>query len=472
MAVTAQRFPTISNPFSDEVTSRNYFEDESRSAITQKIAHLLEFGTDILFVHGELESGKTTLIKQLISEKQRDWQCIYTSAEEANSVNSFLKVIAKHLNIGEQQPESVLNQLADTLTLSHEKGVFSILFVDDADRLDPALLKLITSIAGIAIGGQPVLRIALIGREVPTTIKQLINENSGELTITEVPAFSEEQTGVYIHHRLAAAGSSDQGLFTPAVISRIHRQSRGQPSHINALAHSTIAQPATAGKNKHSTRRRSDTNAGNQFALKMIAFALAISVIISLFFFRAEQQPEDTLVQTTNTETTLEIPQPEATNEPTPEPAKLIPEPAIPTPVIAEAPVITKNAAPELIPQKAEIQVEAEVTTQPAKNTTKETSSKWKTEAWIQSRPSGNLTLQLIALGSPAAVQKFITDNRIGNQAAYFKTIKNGKTFYAVIYGDFSTRRAANDASVILANSLKLKPWARSFSSIQKLIQP
>lgn len=492
MAVSAEQITAKSNPFSDTVDSSNYFEDEQRAEISQKIAHLLEFGSDILFIRSELESGKTTLIKHLIEEKQPHWRCCYTNAEQANSVNSFLAILARSFQIRETQPEAILNKLADYLTEAHDKGKLTVLFVDDADKLDPSLFKLITSIAAIYISGQPVLRIALIGREIPAILKQLVAQgNSREhITVTEVPAFNEEQTGIYIQHRLAAMDFDQQSQFTPSVVEKIFKQSRGQPSHINALAHSKITQPESTAHSEALQLTKKNSAANNHFVLKLIALALAISVVVSLFFFRSDKSltpnPPEPIAQK---EKTLAIPAPQVEPKEEPVPAKIIPEPPqqtneaakeIKTEETSTSPIVTTEAParPEAKPEPIQDSV---TTPSEASANTKENGTAvnkasivapkndTKNEEWIKTRPATHFTLQLIALGSAEAAQKYIKDNNIEQQAAFFKTSKNNKIYYAVVFGDFASRQAAQNSIRQLPASLsKIKPWIRSYASIQR----
>jgi DamX protein len=478
MAVSAEYIQTDTNPFDDQVDGHNYFEDESRAEIAQKIAHLLEFGSDLLFIHGDTESGKSTLIKHLITEKRNQWLCCYTNAEESNSVNSFLTVLAKHFGIIESSPESVLDKLAQQLTDAHQKGQFAVLFVDDADKLDPSLFNLIVSISTIAISGSPVLRIGLIGREVPIKLKELIatSSNNSQMTITEIPPFNEEQTGVYIHHRLAAAGSNQQGTFTPAVINRIYKQSRGQPSHINALAYSRITQTENTKHVEAMKPATGDSSSNNHFVLKIIALALAVAVVVSLFFLRSEEQPPKPNDNVAQRQTTLELPKPETPPQQPIIPPKMIPEPPkaevqTAAPDTQQTTAITQPVnTPEPAQQTQDKADEAIEVQTPV--TAAASDSEWRTEVWIAARAQGHLTLQLIALGSPQAAQNFITKNQLKDQAAYFKTSKNNKIYYSVIYGDYDSRAAAQQAAKLLPTSIgKIKPWIRSFASIQKAVR-
>lgn len=467
MAVSAEIIQLQNNPFSDQVDSLNYFEDEQRADIRQKICYFLEFGTDIVFVHGSLESGKTTIIQHIIEEKRKEWDSCYVSAQDSNNIGSLLGVLAKCYNIKQSEPEAILSDLAERLTEIHSKGKMATLFIDDAHQLNAPIFKLISSITGIKISGQPVLRIALIGRSIPKELtEQIASLNSkSDLTRVEVPPLTEEQTSTYITHRLAVAGSHNQSTFNATTIQKIYKQSRGQPSHINALAYTRISQP---NKTENTGKPTNATSSDNHFGLKVIAFALAISVIASLFFFRSNQDGDSN--QDVSPLTIPEIAQSEETIIPPkliPEPKPAKPETSKPT---AEVKVEVAQQQPEKMTETPQPNVVAEpapVKQEPETNVLND-----EPKTWIRSQPGNHFTLQLVALGSQNAAKTFLVQNKIVENSAYFETIRNGKTYYAVIHGSFDNRKSAQDAAQGLPKGMGIsKPWIRSFASIQKQLK-
>lgn len=490
MAVSAEHIQQEDNPFRDQVDRTNYFEDEDRADLEQKIAYFLEFGSDILFIHCELESGKSVLVQRTIEDKAQEWESCYVSAEEDSDIGSLLDVLANCYNIRKSEPEAILSELADRLTEIHSKGKLAVLFIDNADKLSSPLFKLIASITGIKISGQPVLRVALIGRSIPKELYTQIESttSSEEITRVEVPVFTEEQTHTYIHHRLASTGSQQQALFNPATTQKIHRQAKGQPSHINALAHARLTQEMNHQTKADANSNRMTTSTGNNhFALKLIAFALAVSVVISLFFFSIEKNDLNTAK-----ETQLSLPDLAPTEEAI-IPPKEIPEPVSPvqpiqvttkeeiaekyadtesTPTIADnktTPLTTKAKQKE--PPKESLK-EAQKDTPVQTLRTRSLSRLELSHEWIRQQAPKNYTMQLIAVGSIDAATNYIKTNRIEKDSAFFKTQRGDKTYYAVIHGSYSSKAAASAATKTLPIGLqKTKVWIRTFSGIQATLK-
>lgn len=96
----------------------------------------------------------------------------------------------------------------------------------------------------------------------------------------------------------------------------------------------------------------------------------------------------------------------------------------------------------------------------------------WDT-AWIQRRPPEHFTLQILASHSKRNIEAFVQQHGLGGKAVAFASQRNGAAFYALIIGDYPDRQHAERAIARLPASLRqlkpaLKPWIRSFASIQQ----
>jgi len=88
---------------------------------------------------------------------------------------------------------------------------------------------------------------------------------------------------------------------------------------------------------------------------------------------------------------------------------------------------------------------------------------------WLNSREPGRYTLQLVGARDPAAVRKFIGDNRLGQPYAIFERPLDGRPWYSLVAGDYPDRKAAVAARDRLPGGLAGSgAWPRTFESIQK----
>ncbi|MCU7937892.1 MAG: SPOR domain-containing protein [gamma proteobacterium symbiont of Bathyaustriella thionipta] len=97
--------------------------------------------------------------------------------------------------------------------------------------------------------------------------------------------------------------------------------------------------------------------------------------------------------------------------------------------------------------------------------------SRGNDEAWIWTQNPADYTIQLIALSSEAGIKNYIEKYAIAAKSAYFKTIKNGKTLYVLIYGSYADKNSAQQAGNQLALTIKdSKPWVRNFSTVHGMM--
>ncbi|MBL1276317.1 MAG: SPOR domain-containing protein [Ectothiorhodospiraceae bacterium] len=94
-----------------------------------------------------------------------------------------------------------------------------------------------------------------------------------------------------------------------------------------------------------------------------------------------------------------------------------------------------------------------------------------KSERWILRQPEQHYTIQLIASSNENALKRFIRDNNLGNNAAYYQTKRNSESWYTLILGSYETINLAQSAIDNLSTSLKAtSPWVKSITDIQETL--
>ena len=89
-------------------------------------------------------------------------------------------------------------------------------------------------------------------------------------------------------------------------------------------------------------------------------------------------------------------------------------------------------------------------------------------ERWLLSLNPKQYTLQMIGARDEPAVQTFISKYPSLKQIAYYRTLYKEKNWYVVVYGQFSSRDEAKQATASLPKKLVAsKPWIRPLSQVQ-----
>jgi DamX protein len=88
---------------------------------------------------------------------------------------------------------------------------------------------------------------------------------------------------------------------------------------------------------------------------------------------------------------------------------------------------------------------------------------------WVMTRAPNRYTLQLIAVENLDSLKRYIAGNGLVGESHTFRMIRNGKPWYALLWGDFPDRTSAQRAVSGLPSKVQESGvWARTFASLQQ----
>src|SRR4029078_7835388 len=169
------------------------------------------------------------------------------------SVTEFYQHLASLLDVQkwETKPE-LLVSLGQALDSRHSRGLRTVLIIDEAQGLSPAVLEEIRLLSNfesdtakhlqIVLTGQPELRSVL---NYPD-LRQLKQRIALRCVIKALP--SVEETDRYITSRLLVAGAERTDIFSQAAVDYIFRCSEGIPRNINNLCDNALLAGYAAGE--------------------------------------------------------------------------------------------------------------------------------------------------------------------------------------------------------------------------------
>lgn len=92
---------------------------------------------------------------------------------------------------------------------------------------------------------------------------------------------------------------------------------------------------------------------------------------------------------------------------------------------------------------------------------------------WIREQNPRYYTLQLASSTNPNLIQKYYRENNLEGDAGYYRNYRQGKNWYALVYGSYPSINEAKQAVDSLPAELrKWSPWVRKFQDIQRIMQP
>lgn len=88
----------------------------------------------------------------------------------------------------------------------------------------------------------------------------------------------------------------------------------------------------------------------------------------------------------------------------------------------------------------------------------------------ILSRQDARYTIQLVSSTSKERIRKYFAEHNLDDRAGYFTYQKEGKDWYSIVYGTYTTVVEANEAIALMDENLrKWNPWVRNISTIKDL---
>lgn len=229
-------------PFSSQHDDNFLYLDAERHQRLEMLTHLTQYSNLLLIVTGERGVGKTSLLRRFCSSADESWYLCEVNAHTMMDADSMLTEIAGGFGLNglPNDPSTVQEIVFEHLKALQHDELVPILMIDDAHELPKDALETLFYFADIEAAQGHLLRIILfcepqidIMLESPS-IRPLRERITHTL---EINPFDEDQTAEFIKHRMAVAGFEGTSPFTPKVIKKIHKISRGIPSHICELAH-------------------------------------------------------------------------------------------------------------------------------------------------------------------------------------------------------------------------------------------
>ena len=503
------------NPFAADTPLESLFPGAMRRASLDQLQLLSRESSDIIALIGPDGSGKTTLADFYTRHAERDQVVARARASMLTSPSQLLQEMFKAFVL-DFPPQASIAQLKQVLALyfqaAQNQSRTVVLIVDDAHELGDDAFNLLTKLAlADNVGGT--FHLILVGQSslidmLDYTCPQ--NEGQNQFTSIRLPEFNLDETRNYIRYRLNAVGFNDADPgrtlpFSSRQIDKIHKLSSGIPAAINQVA-GDILFSGGQGLAWLAPLLHIKLPRNYAYAAGGLVFILLVAFLVG-----GGEEPE----QSAQRQISLPVPQPQAVAV---EPSAQVPvaeieeelpspfaEPATdpePEPVVANnvpapvtntaqsttassavsAPVVTPPPAPVVSSQPRAVaetsastpasQPAAAAPTRTAPTAAPAANSLSAQRERIMSFSASEFTVQLLGASSRSNVEAFVQRNST-SPLYWFESQNQGRPWYVVIHGNYSSRAAATSAASSLSGELgRLQPWVRSIGAVQNDIRP
>ena len=236
------------NPFNVSPDPRFLFMTEEVEEALSSLKYGIHTRKGIISLTGEVGTGKTTLINQLLSWlSQRKAKTAFLFNSRMNSLQLFDFVLAEFEIVCDSRSKShQLMKLNQWLLDRFRAGETVVLIIDEAQNLTFPVLEEVRMLTNLETSTEKLLQIVLSGQpelEEKLKLPQLRQLRQRIMLRCKTGPLSKQQTHDYVIQRLKIAGAADNGqpIFSTRALETVYLYSLGIPRVINLLCeHSLI----------------------------------------------------------------------------------------------------------------------------------------------------------------------------------------------------------------------------------------
>ncbi len=219
-----------------------YLSGKHRMALT-----LLEYGlmnqAGFTVISGDIGTGKTTLIRQLLNQID-DSIRIGLISNTHQTFGDLMQWIALAYDLPHQGKNKVelYQDFMDFIIREYAQGRRTVLIVDEAQNMSAETLEELRMLSNVNADKDQVLQVILVGqRELRDTLRRpdLVQFAQRIGVDYHLEPLDEQETRDYIRHRCVTAGGREE-LFTPEACQQVYAATGGVPRLINLLCDTTL----------------------------------------------------------------------------------------------------------------------------------------------------------------------------------------------------------------------------------------
>ncbi len=215
------------------------------------LEYALQNGLTLTAISGEVGSGKTTLIRQLIHQLGAGVR-VGLISNTHRSFGNLLQWVALAFGLPFKGKDKVelYHDFIEFLCAEYAAGRHTLLIVDEAQNLDAEILEELRLLTNVNSDDNMVLQLLLVGQpEFHDKLKQHeLRQLAQRISVyAKLEPLTEKETAAYIRHRIEVAGG-DPNIFHKNALRLVYWNSGGTPRVINTLCELALVYAYAEGK--------------------------------------------------------------------------------------------------------------------------------------------------------------------------------------------------------------------------------
>jgi len=230
-------FGLATKPFELVPNPKFLYHSRSHRKALNYLKYGMREGVGFILLTGEVGSGKTTLIRNLIGDRDSDVILAMLFNTKVNN-KQLLTMINEDfgLPVAGRDKVGLLRELNDFLVEMHAQHKRPVLIIDEAQNLTASALEEIRLLSNLEALDAKLLQIIMVGQpELNKTIaRNELRQLRQRISVhCQLDPLNRQETEDYVFHRLELAGNRQAVHWGEGTFDALYRYSHGIPRLIN-----------------------------------------------------------------------------------------------------------------------------------------------------------------------------------------------------------------------------------------------
>ncbi|WP_321532673.1 XrtA/PEP-CTERM system-associated ATPase [uncultured Desulfuromonas sp.] len=228
--LTTKPFELVPNP-------QFLFLSHSHRKAINYLSYGLQERAGFILLAGEVGSGKTTIIRNLIKDLDEDIALsrVFNTRADARQVLAMINEDFG-LTVENKDKVTLLSELYDYLVELHAAGKRAVIIIDEAQNLSVEVLEEIRLLSNLEADSAKLLQIVLVGQ--PELLSMITQPELRQLRQRigihcHLEPLTRDETEAYVYHRLETAGNREAVVWHDGAFDLLFHYSGGVPRLIN-----------------------------------------------------------------------------------------------------------------------------------------------------------------------------------------------------------------------------------------------